>query len=269
MADHSWLDEHIELYAVGALDDTEIDRIEVEIARETVAEQRRYRHEVARTREALARMTVQVATPPPPQIRELIMANLSSQPRSSSDGRAAPPDFDRSTDGVDIGKAAPPNNVIDLAARRRRISLAVGSVAAALMLIIGGVLVGRVTAPDTGAPVASQLEQDTSAVLSAPDMQLRQDALGDGNVTVAASRESNKAVVFADGLPPTPTGQTYQMWLLGESHDPTSVGLMQGDPGRQVIALDDLTGSNQLGITIEPDGGSPQPTSEVITAVQF
>ncbi|ORM27710.1 anti-sigma factor [Williamsia sp. 1135] len=263
MAEHSWLDEHIELYAVGALDDTEIDRIEVEIARETVAEQRRYRHEVSRTREALAKMTVQVATPPPPQIREQLLASLSSQPLE-------PPGFDRSTDGVDPDKAvSPSNNVIDLAARRRPISLAVGSVAAALMLIIGGVLVGRVTAPDTGAPVASELEQDTSKVLSAPDMQLRQDAVGGGNVTVAASREANTAVVFADGLPPTPTGQTYQMWLLGDSHDPTSVGLMQGDPGRQVIALDDLTGSDKLGITIEPDGGSPQPTGEVITAVQF
>lgn len=267
MADHSWLDEHIELYAVGALDDTEIDRIEVEIARETVAEQRRYRHEVSRTREALAQMTVQVATPPPPRIREQIMANLSSGPLERPDGRGTSPDFDRSTDGVDTG--TPPNNVIDLAARRRRISLAVGSVAAALMLVIGGVLVGRVTAPDRGAPVANQLEQDTSKVLSAPDMQLRQDAVGGGNVTVAASREANTAVVFADGLPPTPTGQTYQMWLLGDAHDPTSVGLMQGDPGRQVIALDDLTGSNRLGITIEPEGGSPQPTGEVITAVQF
>ncbi|WP_207836069.1 anti-sigma factor [Williamsia soli] len=263
MAEHSWIDEHIELYAVGALDDTEIDRIEVEIARETVAEQRRYRHEVSRTREALAKMTIEVATPPPPRIREQLLASLSSQPLD-------PPDFDRSTDGVDPGKAvSASNNVIDLAARRRRISLAVGSVAAALMLVIGGVLVGRVTAPDTGAPVASELEQDTSKVLSAPDMQLRQDAVGGGNVTVAASREANTAVVFADGLPPTPTGQTYQMWLLGDSHDPTSVGLMQGDPGRQVIALDDLTGSDKLGITIEPDGGSPQPTGEVITAVQF
>lgn len=263
MADHSWLDEHIELFAVGALDDTEIDRVEIEIARETVEEQRRYRREVSRTREALARMTIQDETPPPPRIREQLLASLS-----------APPDFDRSTDGVDPVAArgavvGTSDNVIDLAARRRRVSLAVGSVAAALMLIIGGVLVGRVTAPESSAPVASQLEQDTSAVLTAPDMQLRQDALGGGNVTVAASRESNKAVVFADGLPPTPTGQTYQMWLIGDSHDPTSVGLMQGDPGRQVVALDDLTGSDQLGITIEPEGGSPQPTSEVITAVQF
>lgn len=264
MAEHSWLDEHIELYAVGALDDTEIDRVEVEIARETVLEQRRYRREVTRTREALASLSVQDATPPPPQIRDQLLASLTSGP---VDGPEAPPDFDRSTDGVD--EVDRPANVIDLDARRRRISLAVGAVAAALMLIVGGVLVGRVTAPESKAPVASELEQDTSKVLSAPDMQLRQDALGDGSVTVAASREQNTAVVFADGLPPTPTGQTYQMWLLGDSHDPTSVGLMQGDPGRQVVALDDLTDSNKLGITIEPDGGSPQPTGEVITAVQF
>lgn len=267
MAEHSWLDEHIELYALGALDDTEIDRVEVEIARETVLEQRRYRREVTRTREALASLSVQDATPPPPQIRDQLLASLTSGPLDRPDGRGEPPDFDRSTDGVD--EVDRPTNVTDLDARRRRISLAVGAVAAALMLIVGGVLVGRVTAPETKAPVASQLEQDTSKVLSAPDMQLRQDALGDGNVTVAASRQTNSAVVFADGLPPTPNGQTYQMWLIGDSHDPTSIGLMQGNPGRQVLAVDDLTGSDKLGVTIEPDGGSPQPTGEVITAVQF
>lgn len=260
MAEHSWLDEHIELYAVGALDDTEIDQVEVEMARETVAEQRRYRREVTRTQEALAQLSVQDATPPPPQVRDRLLASLSSEP----------PEADRPTNVVqrdDGSGLATVRSISD--ARRRRIGLAVGAVAAALMLVIGGVLVGRVTAPESKAPVASQLEQDTSKVLKAPDMQLRQDVLGDGNVTVAASRESNMAVVFADGLPPTPEGKIYQMWLLGDSHDPTSAGLMQGDPGRQVVALDNLTGSNQLGFTIEPAGGSPQPTGEVITAVQF
>lgn len=267
MAEPSWLDEHIELYAVGALDDTEIDRVEAEIARETVLEQRRYRREVTRTREALATLSVRDATPPPPRLRDQLLANLPSEPLSRPDGPSAPPDFDRDAEG-----AAPvdnPSNVIDLDARRRKIGLAVGAVAAALMLIAGGVLVGRVIAPDDSAPVASRLDQDTSQVLTAPDMQLRQDAVGDGSVTVAASRESNKAVVFADGLPPTPVGQTYQMWLMGDSHDPTSIGVMQGDPGRQVVAVDDLTGSDKLGVTIEPDGGSAQPTGEMITAVAF
>lgn len=267
MAEHSWLDEHIELYAVGALDDTEIDRVEVEIARETVLEQRRYRREVTRTREALASLSVQHATAPPPQLRDQLLASLSAAPQIRPDGPEGSPGFDRASDDVD--EVDRPSNVIDLDARRRRVSLAVGAVAAALMLIVGGVLVGRVTAPESSAPVASQLEQDTSKVLSAPDMELRQDALGDGNVTVAASRTTNTAVVFADGLPPTPDGQTYQMWLIGDSHDPTSIGLMQGNPGRQVIAVDDLTGSDKLGVTIEPAGGSPQPTGEVITAVQF
>jgi anti-sigma-K factor RskA len=101
-------------------------------------------------------------------------------------------------------------------------------------------------------------------------MQVKRDTLSDGGtVIVAASREVNKAVVIAEGLPPTPEGRTYQMWLLGEGHDPTSVGTMGDEPVRQTVPIDDLTDSDRIAITIEPEGGSLQPTSEAVIAVPF
>jgi anti-sigma-K factor RskA len=246
MAEHSWLDEHVELYAINALDNDESERIERELARETDAERSRYLREISRTREALAQMSAGNETAPPPQLREALLAALPS---------ASP----------DVGST--PDNVVDLAARRRRLSVAVSAVAAALILVIGGVLVGRVTAPDEKAPVASAIEQQ---ILGAADMQVKRDTLSDGGtVIVAASREVNKAVVIAEGLPPTPDGRTYQMWLLGEGHDPTSIGTMGDEPVRQTVPIDDLTDSNRIAITIEPEGGSPQPTSEAVIAVPF
>jgi anti-sigma-K factor RskA len=261
MAEHSWLDEHIELYALGALEVDEVERVEREIAAEPVAERQRYRREISRTLDALASLSAEYATPPPPQIRQLVLADLPPAAEST-------PDVERPQHGPDSVR---PANVVDITTRRRRLSIAVGAVAAALILIIGGVLVGRVTAPDDTGPVAQDgVNQQMSQVLAAPDMQLQQAAVGDdASVTVVASREEDLAVVMADGLPAVPAGQTYQMWLIGDGHDPLSVGLMQGSPGRQAIAINDVAGSDKVGVTVEPAGGSPQPTSSPVVAVEF
>ncbi|WP_020107112.1 anti-sigma factor domain-containing protein [Nocardia sp. 348MFTsu5.1] len=245
MAENSWLDEHIELYALGALEADEVERVEREIAAAPVAERQRYRREITRTREALASLSAGYATPPPPRIRQLVLADLP--PRETM-----------------------PSNVVDITSRRRRVTIAVGAVAAALALIVGGVLVGRVTAPDATGPVAQDVDNQISQVLAAPDMQLQQADIGeDTSVTVVASREEDKAVVLADGLPAVPAGQTYQMWLMGDDHDPVSVGLMQGSPGRQAVAVDNVSGSDTFGVTVEPAGGSPQPTGDPVVAVSF
>lgn len=260
MAEHSWLDEHIELFAVGALEAEEVARVEREIAAAPLAERQRYRTEILRTREALASLSAEYATAPPPQIRGLLLAELPSPPVTSEPGR---PQSEVAT--------PPASNVVDFTSRRRRASIAVGAVAAALILIVGGVLVGRVTAPDEAGPVAQDdLDKQISQVLAAPDLQLQQAAIGDSaSVTVVASRDENKAVVLADGLPPVPAGQTYQMWLMGEDHEPLSVGLMQGSPGRQAVAVDGVAGSDEFGVTVEPEGGSAQPTGEPVVAVAF
>ena len=246
MAENSWLDEHIELYALGALEADEVERVEREIATEPVAERQRYRQEITRTREALASLSAEYATPPPPRIRQLVLADLPSD-------------------------ETVPSNVVDITSRRRRVTIAVGAVAAALALIVGGVLVGRVTAPDASGPVAQDdVNNQISQVLAAPDMQLQQADIGeDTSVTVVASREEDKAVVMADGLPAVPAGQTYQMWLMGDDHDPVSVGLMQGSPGRQAVAVDNVSGSDTFGVTVEPAGGSPQPTGDPVVVVAF
>lgn len=260
MAEHSWLDEHIELFALGALEADEVARVDREIAAAPLAERQRYFEEIAGIHEALASLSAEYATAPPPRIRGLLLAELPPI--------AATPGPDRPRPEVDT---PPPSNVVDITSRRRRASIAVGAVAAALILIIGGVLVGRVTAPDAEGPVAQDdLDKQISQVLAAPDMRMQQADVGDGaSVTVVASREENKAVVLADGLPAVPAGQTYQMWLMGDEHEPLSVGLMQGAPGRQAVAVDGVSGSDEFGVTVEPEGGSPQPTGAPVVAVAF
>jgi anti-sigma-K factor RskA len=64
-----------------------------------------------------------------------------------------------------------------------------------------------------------------------------------------------------------PGAKTYQLWLMGPSA-PRSVGTMTPFGGKlPPVIAGDLGDANQVGITVEPAGGSPQPTSLPIFAV--
>jgi anti-sigma-K factor RskA len=63
-----------------------------------------------------------------------------------------------------------------------------------------------------------------------------------------------------------PSGQTYQVWAIRDGQ-PVSLGLMPPDPsGHTTAAMAnvDLAGAELIAVTIEPAGGSAQPTSDPI-----
>jgi len=71
--------------------------------------------------------------------------------------------------------------------------------------------------------------------------------------------------VVMSGMPAAPAGQTYQAWYLVDGQ-PASAGLMTvGSDGYAVLA--DITlvpGTSVVALTLEPAGGSDQPTSAPI-----
>ncbi|MEP7360589.1 MAG: anti-sigma factor [Chloroflexota bacterium] len=66
-------------------------------------------------------------------------------------------------------------------------------------------------------------------------------------------------------VPPAPTGKTYQGWYIVDG-SPTSIGTMAADADGNVIAsgLEALAGTDSIAVTVEPQGGSAQPTSDPI-----
>ncbi|MFB7176253.1 anti-sigma factor [Streptomyces sp. NPDC056257] len=109
---------------------------------------------------------------------------------------------------------------------------------------------------------ARQSEQrlDTvGSVLAAPDARTVHGRAGNGALTtVVASDRQNKAVFTATGLPAPATGRTYQLWL---DHDGTMrpAGFIRQDG---TVLLDgDAADARAVGLTLEPAGGSPQPTT--------
>ncbi|WP_327738723.1 anti-sigma factor [Streptomyces nojiriensis] len=109
---------------------------------------------------------------------------------------------------------------------------------------------------------ARRIEQrldDVGTVLAAPDARAAHGRTSNGAAaTVVSSALRNKAVFTAGGLPAPVAGTTYQLWL---DHDGTMrpAGFIHRDG---TVLLDGGTAdAAAVGLTLEPAGGSPQPTT--------
>ena len=81
-----------------------------------------------------------------------------------------------------------------------------------------------------------------------------------------ADPNDRSAVLVISGLPPLEPGKTYQVWLIGNA--PVSAGLLTVDENGQsvlIVTSEEAIGSfNSLGISIEPEGGSTEPTGKIV-----
>jgi hypothetical protein len=77
--------------------------------------------------------------------------------------------------------------------------------------------------------------------------------------------ETTLALVALD-MPVLPTGKVYQIWMLDSNGDRTSGGTFTVDDlGRGWLLIrtpKPLSNYQGIGITMEPEGGSPAPTGE-------
>jgi len=107
-----------------------------------------------------------------------------------------------------------------------------------------------------------------AAVLAAPDARTASGptSLG-GRTTVVASAELRELVVSTSGLPALTGGKVYQLWLIGPAPATVkatrSAGLLPSGLIAPYLASG-LVHGDMLGITVEPAGGTPQPTTTPI-----
>ncbi|MHA7306353.1 anti-sigma factor [Arthrobacter sp. TMN-49] len=111
--------------------------------------------------------------------------------------------------------------------------------------------------------VAAQQEAMLS-IVGSPDAKIATTALSDGgSVTVASSGKANRAAVMVNGLPELPADKTYELWFISAA-GAVPAGLMDSAdpavPGMQVLN-GPVGGATHVGITVEPAGGSPAPTT--------
>jgi anti-sigma-K factor RskA len=89
----------------------------------------------------------------------------------------------------------------------------------------------------------------------------------DAHGQLIADPNSQSAVLVVSGLAPLPSGKIYQIWLI-EGSTPKSAGLLQVDAlgqGVSVLTPEKAIASfDALGISIEPEEGSQQPTGDIV-----
>lgn len=77
---------------------------------------------------------------------------------------------------------------------------------------------------------------------------------------------SNGFVLIAQGLPSIPGNKTFQLWVLPANGTPITAGAFdrQPDGTAVVVRTGAITNAAQMEVTVEPSGGSPQPTTSPI-----
>ncbi len=225
-------------YALDALDELERARFD-----QHMVECEDCRAEVAELRETAALLSEAVATTPPASLRESVLAGISQV-------RPLPPE-------VPVVHSSYPAH--EPAGRGR--SWMPFLVAAALALIVGlGAAVIQPWANDE-VPRLTAAEQ----VLQAPDAEQVSLDLGEaGRATVVRSKSQDRAVITTEDMAPAPAGKAYELWFMYPDDEATSAGLMPDDTDQTVVLDGSASAAAAIGITVEPESGSDQPTTKPI-----
>jgi anti-sigma-K factor RskA len=107
-------------------------------------------------------------------------------------------------------------------------------------------------------------------VLSAPDV-VRVDLAGQADARTATGRAlwspSRGLVVAASNMPVLPAGRVYQLWVVTSSTK-VSAGIIRPDSAGRFQAASRVTAprATAIAVTIEPEGGVPQPTGSIYLA---
>lgn len=196
------------------------------------------RQEVAELRETATRLGTAVATSPPPRMKAAVMAQIRQV-------RQLPPE-------------AP---VLPLRRPGTPWALRLSAAAAAVLLVVSGVLgVLLVRAQDQQADPQAQA---VAEILRAGDAQVvNQGDESTGQVTALLSASADKMLLLSDDLRAAPLGKDYQAWTIGPRI--RSAGLIQPQDGEASLEVTGFGEADQVGITLEPAGGSAQPTTQPI-----
>ncbi|GAA0034457.1 anti-sigma factor [Brevibacterium metallidurans] len=229
----------------------------------------------AETRQAILAVPDAVAREDPP---------AEAAPRNSEPTTAAPIGSTSSAAGSGSASAAPSATEsesaasaepIDLAQRRRRRMrtwLPWAAAAAAVILVVTGFSVNAWQMQRKQDAVAERLEHtqrtldDATRLLSAPDLKASTTVLATGGTVTVVSSEAEQAIRVSTADVADPQDKSLQMWVIG-ADGAKSAGLLVGS----LAYVDDSTfgAGSQFGITVEPSGGSEQPTTEPILAVDL
>jgi anti-sigma-K factor RskA len=232
------------VYALDAIDGAERERFEHHLQRCQPCG-----HEVRGLQETATRLAIAVASPAPEQLkaRVLTAAAQTRQLPPLPDPRPLP--------------AAPPGLL-------RRLAVPVAAACLAVVIVLAVLL--AVSRHQLATQTAQQ--RQIAAVLTAPGAKLvtARTTVG-GQATVVVAAGLHKLIFTSNGLPALSDSRVYQLWVMGPHGTATSAGLLSEQPdGRSSPQLAaGLAAGDQVGVTVEPAGGTRQPTTTPIVVIKL
>ncbi|UQN29115.1 anti-sigma factor [Brachybacterium kimchii] len=242
---HEELESLVASYALDALDPSRSAEVEAHLA--TCPQCRDLADSL---RETTVGLSEGLETPPPAALRDRILEAVSAE----SDAAPATPTMDEEPTAPEESEDATPRR-----RPRRRAVLAGGFALAASALVATGLVVAR--------PWRSQEEKDIDEVLAADDAREYTTTWRSARITAVRSPSLGSAVLKVEDLPAAPSGKDYQAWTM-ESEGPVSAGLVHPDDDGDSRTLLSAGSAEGAAISLEPAGGSEQPTT-VLAALDY
>jgi hypothetical protein len=232
-------DETRDLLAVWALDAVELDerdQLEARTAEDT--ELRAAADEFRATAAYLALADDRVSEPVAGELWDRIVAATGAEPGATADEMASA-----------LVLAPAPAVVTPLRRRPHRVVWASAGVAAAALMLVIGVAIGRDQQPN----ISQEAALWANAQRNGQTVTLSNDSAPLARVAILPN---GTGVLRNDALPELPEGKTYQLWaVVGDDADPTviSAGVLGrtitdepvtfvGDPSKFVLTIEDAPG---------------------------
>ncbi|HXH34902.1 MAG TPA: anti-sigma factor [Plantibacter sp.] len=146
--------------------------------------------------------------------------------------------------------------------RRSAIGMVVGA-AAAVGLIFGGVGLANTFGGGSLTQTVALAQ-----INAASDVQRAKVSMDDATATLVWSGELGKSALLVDGLGSLPADKVYELWYIGEG-GAVSAGTFSAANGTTWRVLDGaMSAGDKVGVTVEPQGGSKQPTTDPIMVIE-
>ncbi len=220
-------------YSLDALESSETARFEAHLGQCSACQ-----GELAGFEKTAARLGDAVALKPPASMRSRVLTEIVRTPQERP--------------------------VVTVLAQRRGLRSAVPRLAAAAAFLVGTIGVGGYAIERDKAHEADVRSTTITSVLAAPDAATTSKTFSTGgNVRLVASPAKDSAVIVANDLARLKGNKVYQVWMINGA-GPKSQGTFTRSG---TMIMRGAGGADSVAITVEPEGGSKQPTSPPILTI--
>jgi anti-sigma-K factor RskA len=244
-------------YAVNALPPDEQQLFE-----EHLEECDACRQEVDELLVTAAHLGASLSEAPPPSLRDAVMAEID---QTRQDPPSPTPTHEDTADSVvRLDERRRPEEP-----RRWWTHLVAPAAAVVAIAVLGlSMMVANLTDRIDQLEAASTQMVDVLAAEDAETLTVEGPDGSFARVVVASSR--GEAVFLTDGMPAVADDENSELWLLDDEGQAPAGLFDVDDRGRATRVLTgDLAGAAAIAVTVEPAGGSPEPTTDPVMVLEL